>query len=1241
MNLKTTLALIVLLGAGAGAWIGFASRKTEESTSPTALFLEQTIVADKITRIEATRGKESRYSLEKNGSDWYLSGNWPARRQETEQLLATLASLRSRFTPIVLADNADLKPYGLDENPLTIKVTVGDAMHTLRFGEEAVDSNRFTRATHVRLDDKPEVIRLGPGVLAALDRQAEYFRQQRLFPYERVAKDDDGKEKVEQLTAVEIDVETPNSKFTMAKKENDWILKEASTKKDKDWKRLCSEDRIDPAKRDALLRGFPDLWADKFVDAKAKSLDETGLKDPAYIVSAKNASGAKVKLLIGKVSSSKSRIAKGPTPPGQFGQPPKQPEIVTEEYRYAKLDKNEQIFEMKADKLRDIGVDVEDLRDPLLARFKTEDVKRLEIQRADQTLVFVRARDADKGDEKGKEKWRLEKPNQDVEAAVVEELLEKLAGLRASERDVLDDGDLKAYGLAKPAAQITITVEETDKIAKKSAVAKEEKKKSRAIVLHLGLKKDSTEKDKDKLYVRVDAWPRINQLGDEVWKLSQRSELAYRPRELWKLDHDAITKITIDAEAKPYHLVRGEKGWKITGPLDADATGDSMDKLADELTRLKVERFESNHSKDLKSFGLDKPAFKLEIATKEGKPKGLEIGSRVESKEGGRFARLAGGDTVFVLSEKLTSHLRKDPFELLDASLLAVNPAEIERIRYQGTGTGFTLDGKAGRWRVIDSPAGELAADEEMLKLALAPWSKLQADRYVAVGPKTDFASYGLAKPFLVIRLTVKANEKDLEKEKGKVKEKDKKPVEHLIELGNEDKAGGRFARINQKDAVVLLDALTTNRLTRTHLDFLDPRVLRFDADAVMLIERKMKDADLELARREDNWQIAKPALRDGDNLTIFDLLRQTSALRVNRIAEFPAKDLAKYGLDKPAAMVTFQLEIDGAGKKHVIKLGDAVKDAEKKDTGERFAQIDDKAMVVVLSAELSRHLLAPALYFAERNLASFASADKLEMTRGTRKAIFSRADKGWEMSQPISAAADGKKVEELLRLVQRLRADEVVADKPVDLKKYGLDQPAAQWRFKSGTDDKLHLIVGAPENDKPGARRYGKIGDKNTVFLLSRNLSSLALLEFRDTAVLPSFEVGKATGLAVTIGTDKPFAFEKKDNKWQQAGDPKQPVNGEAVEDTLRRLASFAADEFVVDAKADLKQFGLAPPGVKVEVTLVVGKREIWLGSVKDKGKSRFAVVPGADGVFVIDDIHGAMFSRPRSAYLEAEKKK
>src|SRR5262249_25122967 len=148
----------------------------------------------------------------------------------------------------------------------------------------------------------------------------------------------------------------------------------------------------------------------------------------------------------------KTRMVNRPAPPPQFGMPQQpQKDIVHDEYRYAKLQDNDQIFEIKADRLKDIFVASDSLRDARLARFRTEDVRRLELTHGGQDLVFV----------KDKDRWKLEKPQQfDAETNKVTELLDKLSGLQARDKDILDKEDPKKVGLDQPAATIKLTAEE-------------------------------------------------------------------------------------------------------------------------------------------------------------------------------------------------------------------------------------------------------------------------------------------------------------------------------------------------------------------------------------------------------------------------------------------------------------------------------------------------------------------------------------------------------------------------------------------------------------------------------------------------------------------------------------------------------------------------------------------------------------------------------------------------------------
>ena len=200
---------------------------------------------------------------------------------------------------------------------------------------------------------------------------------------------------------------------------------------------------------------------------------------------------------------------------------------------------------------------------------------------------------------------------------------------------------------------------------------------------------------------------------------------------MWKLDRDAVTRITIEADGPAYHLERKEKAWKIT-PLDAEVAGKEIDDLAEDLSHLRCERFEAAHVKDFAPFGLDKPAFKIAISAKDGKARTLQIGKSVE---GGRFARLGDGDAVFVIKDKFLANVRKDALGLLDRNLLNLNPVAIERIRFEGAAP-FTLESKKDRWQVTNAPVPAFNVSPVQVAGITGSFAKLRAEKFAAYGPE-------------------------------------------------------------------------------------------------------------------------------------------------------------------------------------------------------------------------------------------------------------------------------------------------------------------------------------------------------------------------------------------------------------------------------------------------------------------------------------------------------------------------
>src|SRR5262249_51856061 len=152
----------------------------------------------------------------------------------------------------------------------------------------------------------------------------------------------------------------------------------------------------------------------------------------------------------------------------------------------------------------------------------------------------------------------------------------------------------------------------------------------------------------------------------------------------------------------------------------------------------------------------------------------------------------------------------------------------------------------------------------------------------------------------------------------------------------------------------------------------------------------------------------------------------------------------------------------------------------------------------------------------------------------------------------------------DLIDAASRFRADELVADKPADLKPYGLDKPEARVRLQSGDKDVLSLVIG--KYDKDHLRAYAKLANDDLVFLLDVPMTVWLLGEFRTRPVWePPLDAAGVDTLRIRSG-DNSFVLEKVANVWQVAGKPELKVNAAVVSDTLAALAGLRLVRYAVD---------------------------------------------------------------------------
>src|SRR5271165_7475300 len=116
MNLKTTLALLILVAGGVGLyWTRLAlppgydplrDGRPEQVADAGSRAILEGLRADDLRSVEVRVGKDHTVLTRTRDGSWVMPGNWPTRTAEVRHLLDTLAGLRSRFAPIAVDEES-------------------------------------------------------------------------------------------------------------------------------------------------------------------------------------------------------------------------------------------------------------------------------------------------------------------------------------------------------------------------------------------------------------------------------------------------------------------------------------------------------------------------------------------------------------------------------------------------------------------------------------------------------------------------------------------------------------------------------------------------------------------------------------------------------------------------------------------------------------------------------------------------------------------------------------------------------------------------------------------------------------------------------------------------------------------------------------------------------------------------------------------------------------------------------
>ena len=1211
------------------------------------------------------RGATENVELERSLKDgkagaWTMKGGWPVRQEEANSLAESVASLRTRFLPVPLAD-AVVPPVLRGDKPEAIaieaKLASGSTVSVWLADAEATEDNAFTRPTWARLAGETEALRLAPGLIPRLNQPSDFYLQRRIFagrkpdksagvprPGESAEKKelvkasslrmetrvDAGAAKVVRLDRNGIDAADPDARsqaWTMDSEDGKFVL-----------------DRLNPGTMDTLLEAIPDLWVERFIPSDKAAADKTGLDKPERVLTVTGADGGKVTLLVGKESRVREtkKLVNAPPPPGLppgITLPPRE-ETQREVFLHARLENNPKVFEVRKDRIDQVFPDVATLRDPRLARYEQGDVVRLEIALPGKPKTVVEKKD---------EAWRLVEPiSRAADASKVTALLGKLANLEATAADVSaaqTPEDLKktldAAGLTIPRATLTLKVLEKDPTAKPGV---EKPKRERLVTYALG----NADMASGKLAMRVDNLWRVNrvdngpkdQQAQQIDSLALRPVGEYRSLKVMELASADIIGLTLDSANGSVALARkaGEP-WKLGNP-PGEADQGEADRLLGALTALEALEFVADGVKpeDLtKAYGIDAKGTRvtLETAAKDGKPGTklvLLLGKDREGKPG-LFGAIAGTDTVLALPASARETVVGGELAFLPRELWRAAEGDIASVtvRRQGepeyrvvpeASPAPLVEEKKAGWK-IETPF-TATAEPTMFESFASNLASPRADKWVAAkGDKPE--EWGLDKPVEVI-VALKDGAKKILKI-GKEAKSDKKEVTPATPA-----APGRYASLDGRPGVFVLPAQLAGALDRPVLDLVPRTVEAIDATKIARFEGETSSGAFKLTKGTTPlWTIEGAGVSGAPAETgrVVDLEMAWFGLKPDTFASYgkplDAAALAKFGLDKPAATARIVLKGD-AGKpesSRVVVIGGEVPGK----AGARHARIDNKDAVVILPAKQADPLARAATDYVDRGLIpeEALAATSIERSGKGLELTLEAEKNSWKVKATPPRAADDPTVGGILTRLNNLRVEKVSGWKsnwaPAELAPFGLDNPEATIMVKGTSGGKpvtRILQIGKVADAKTGARYVRANGAP--VGILNPELSkdlTMEAAQFDDRTVARVNNIIRAT----CVRDGRTVEFTASAQGWI-VEKPVESAAEPALESFIAGMSSFRADSWLGPATDEqVKAVGLDKPVVTWIFTDGAGNQlaKLDVAAARPDGKS-VARVSGQPKLFLLN---------------------
>jgi hypothetical protein len=348
-----------------------------------------------------------------------------------------------------------------------------------------------------------------------------------------------------------------------------------------------------------------------------------------------------------------------------------------------------------------------------------------------------------------------------------------------------------------------------------------------------------------------------------------------------------------DFEAR---IVKTDQGhWKLTRPVETPADRWEVESLIRRGLEAKKSRVLGD-VEDLGEFGLKEPRIALTLfgSGDGGGAEGpvaptLFVGGQNPTQDQ-YYARLDGTRQVFLLSGALEYDLNKTLYDLRDKSL-ALTPGEtVDRVAIETDAGRVALDRAGLRKWTLSEPL-EAKADDDRATRLIYEGLKSRAEMFMEIRPNMD-----LDDPRAEVRI----------ESAGQVVEVLTVGGEAEVRTADGENVSGVWVKSSKRNRAGLARPVAMDLILVAADDLIDLDLVELDRAALDRLEIEAGRWSMTAEVGQGGWNLVQPGDLDLTDARIENFVKSVDDMAYDRRVAFDPDRSADWGLDAPAARITF-----------------------------------------------------------------------------------------------------------------------------------------------------------------------------------------------------------------------------------------------------------------------------------------------------------------------------------------------